>query len=302
KTDCTVAIYGESGTGKELIARAIHHKSNRTKGPFITLNCGAIPEGLLENEFFGHIRGAFPGAYESKEGLFVQGDGGTIFLDGIGNTSPALQVKLLIVLQEREVKPIGGTKSVKVNVRVIVASNTDIQKAVNEGKFREDLFYRIHVVPIYIPPLRERKDDIPLLATYFMTGFCKVLKKDIKGFTPAAIQRMMLYDWPGNIRELQSKVEHAVVMANKDIIATEDLFTSANTLKNNFNSYRDAKERFEREYLENLLRINKGNITNASKTAKRYRADIYKLIKKHNINPENYKNDLSSTNTEKFCT
>ena len=302
KTDSTVAIYGESGTGKELIARAIHHKSNRTKGPFITLNCGAIPEGLFENEFFGHIRGAFPGAYESKEGLFVQGDGGTIFLDGIGNTSLALQVKLLRALQEREVKPIGGTKSVKVNVRVIVASNTDIQKAVNEGKFREDLFYRIHVVPIYIPPLRERKDDIPLLATYFMTGFCKVLKKDIKGFTPAAIQRMMLYDWPGNIRELQSKVEHAVVMANKDIIATEDLFTSANTLKNNFNSYRDAKERFEREYLENLLRINKGNITNASKTAKRYRADIYKLIKKHNINPENYKNDLSSTNTEKFYT
>ena len=302
KTDCTVAIYGESGTGKELIARAIHHKSNRTKGPFITLNCGAIPEGLFENEFFGHIRGAFPGAYESKEGLFVQGDGGTIFLDGIGNTSLALQVKLLRVLQEREVKPIGGTKSVKVNVRVIVASNTDIQKAVNEGKFREDLFYRIHVVPIYIPPLRERKDDIPLLATYFMTGFSKLLKKDIKGFTPAAIQRMMLYDWPGNIRELQSKVEHAVVMANKDIIATEDLFTSANTLKNNFNSYRDAKERFECEYLENLLRINKGNITNASKTAKRYRADIYKLIKKYNINPENYKNDLSSTNTEKFCT
>ena len=152
KTDSTVAIYGESGTGKELIARAIHHKSNRTKGPFITLNCGAIPEGLFENEFFGHIRGAFPGAYESKEGLFVQGDGGTIFLDGIGNTSLALQVKLLRALQEREVKPIGGTKSVKVNVRVIVASNTDIQKAVNEGKFREDLFYRIHVVPIYIPP------------------------------------------------------------------------------------------------------------------------------------------------------
>ena len=300
KADCTVSIYGESGTGKELIARAIHHKSNRAKGPFITLNCGAIPEGLLENELFGHLRGAFTGAHESKEGLFTQADGGTIFLDGIGNTSPALQIKLLRLLQEREFKPIGGTKSIKVNVRVIVASNTDLQKAVNGGTFREDLFYRIHVVPIYIPPLRERKDDIPLLATYFMRGFCKLLKKDIKGFTPAAIQRMILYDWPGNIRELQNKVEHAIIMANKDIIATEDLFTGTNTLKNTFNSYRDAKERFEREYLENLLRINKGNIANASKMAKRYRADIYKLVKKHNINSENYKNDLTSINAEKL--
>ncbi|HHT9136603.1 MAG TPA: sigma-54-dependent transcriptional regulator [Candidatus Wunengus sp. YC60] len=302
KTDCTVSIYGESGTGKELIARTIHHNSNRAKGPFVTLNCGAIPEELLENALFGHIRGTFTGAHESKEGLFLQANGGTIFLDGIGNTSPALQIKLLRVLQERDFKPIGGTKSVKVNVRVIVAANTDLQKAVNDGTFREDLFYRIHVVPIYIPSLRERKDDIPLLATYFMTEFCKVLKKDIKGFTPAAIQRMMLYDWPGNIRELQNKVEHAVIMANKDVIATEDIFNSTNTLKNTFNSYRDAKERFEREYLENLLRMNKGNITNASKMAKRYRADIYKLIKKYNINPEIYKNDLILINTENICT
>ena len=155
-------------------------------------------------------------------------------------------------------------------------------------------------MPIYIPPLRERKDDITLLATYFMTGFCKVLKKDIKGFTPAAIQRMTLYDWPGNIRELQNKVEHAVIMTNKDVITPEDLFTETNTLKNIFNSYKDAKERFEREYIENLLKISKGNVTNASKIAKRYRADIYKLIKKHNIDPENYKNGLTAINTEKI--
>ncbi|NUN24795.1 MAG: sigma-54-dependent Fis family transcriptional regulator, partial [Candidatus Jettenia caeni] len=206
KTNCTVSIYGESGTGKELIAKAIHHNSNRSKNPFIATNCGAIPESLLENELFGHIRGAYTDAHESKEGLFTQADGGTIFLDEISTTSPALQVKLLRVLQEREIKPVGSTKSIKVNVRVIVASNIDLQKAVNNGTFREDLFYRIHVVPIYIPPLRERKDDIALLATYFMTGFCKILKKDIKGFTPAAIQRMLLYDWPGNIRELQNKV------------------------------------------------------------------------------------------------
>ena len=300
KTDCTVSIYGESGTGKELIAKAIHYNSNCAKNPFVATNCGAIPEGLLENELFGHVRGAYTDAHESKEGLFTQADGGTIFLDEIGNTSPALQIKLLRVLQEREIKPIGGAKSVKVNVRVIVASNTNLQKAVNDGKFREDLFYRIHVVPIYIPPLRERKDDITLLATYFMTGFCKVLKKDIKGFTPAAIQRMTLYDWPGNIRELQNKVEHAVIMTNKDVITPEDLFTETNTLKNIFNSYKDAKERFEREYIENLLKISKGNVTNASKIAKRYRADIYKLIKKHNIDPENYKNGLTAINTEKI--
>ncbi|MDN3510429.1 MAG: sigma-54 dependent transcriptional regulator [Candidatus Jettenia sp. CY-1] len=294
KTNCTVSIYGESGTGKELIAKAIHHNSNRSKNPFIATNCGAIPESLLENELFGHIRGAYTDAHESKEGLFTQADGGTIFLDEISTTSPALQVKLLRVLQEREIKPVGSTKSIKVNVRVIVASNIDLQKAVNNGTFREDLFYRIHVVPIYIPPLRERKDDIALLATYFMTGFCKILKKDIKGFTPAAIQRMLLYDWPGNIRELQNKVEHAVIMTNKTLITPEDLFTDVN-LKNTFNSYKDAKERFEREYVESILKISKGNVTSASKMAKRYRADIYKLIKKYNINTENYKNNLTTS-------
>ncbi|OHB44201.1 MAG: two-component system response regulator GlrR [Planctomycetes bacterium GWB2_41_19] len=299
KTDCTVSIYGESGTGKELIAKAIHYNSNRSKNPFVATNCGAIPEGLLENELFGHVRGAYTDAHESKEGLFSQANEGTIFLDEIGNTSPALQIKLLRVLQEREIKPIGGTKSVKVDVRVIVASNTDLQKAVNEGKFREDLFYRIHVVPIYIPPLRERKDDIPLLANFFMTGFCKVLKKDINGFTPAAIQRMIVYDWPGNVRELQNKVEHAVIMTNKNAITPEDVFTETNTLKNTFNSYKDAKERFEWEYLENLLQMSKGNIINAAKIAKCSRDQIYKLIKKHNANLENYKNGLSLINPSK---
>lgn len=186
-------------------------------------------------------------------------------------------------------------------MRVIVASTTDLQKGVNEGTFRKDLFYKIHVVPIYIPPLRDRRDDIPLLATYFLTGFCKVLKKDIIGFTPAAIQRMILYDWPGNVRELQNKIEHAAIVTNKNIIATEDIFTNTNILKNTFNSYKDAKERFEREYIENLLKISKGNVSTASKMAKRYRADIYKLIKKYNLNPEHYKNELAAVNAEKVC-
>jgi len=289
KTDCTVIVYGESGTGKELIARAIHYNSNRAKNPFITTNCGAIPEGLLENELFGHIRGAYTDAHESKAGLFAQAEGGSIFLDEISNTSPTFQIKLLRVLQEREIKPVGGTKHIKIDVRVIVASNTDLQNAVNEGTFREDLFYRIHVVPIYIPPLRERKDDIHLLATYFMTEFCKLLKRNALEFSTAAIQRMNIYDWPGNVRELKNKIEHAVIMANKDVITPADIFTDANLLQNNFHSYKDAKERFEREYLENLMYMSKGNVTVASRMAKRYRADLYKLIKKHNINPDNYK-------------
>ncbi|MBM4055282.1 MAG: sigma-54-dependent Fis family transcriptional regulator [Planctomycetes bacterium] len=292
-TDCTVIIYGESGTGKELIARAIHQNSNRANGPFIATNCGAIPEGLLENELFGHVRGAYTDAHESKEGLFAQADKGSIFLDEISNTSMTFQIKLLRVLQEREIKPVGGTKNIKINVRIIAASNTDLQKAVSEGTFRKDLFYRIHVMPVYLPPLRERKDDIPLLATYFMSEFCKALKKDVLEFSPVALQRMLVYDWPGNIRELRNKIEHAVIVANKNIIEPGDIFSEKNTIANVFNSYKDAKERFEREYIENLLKVNKGNITNASKMAKRYRADIYKLIRKYNINPEEYKMHFS---------
>ncbi|GJQ48043.1 putative DNA-binding response regulator in two-component system [Candidatus Kuenenia stuttgartiensis] len=293
KTDCNVIIYGESGTGKELIARAIHQNSNRANGPFIATNCGAIPEGLLENELFGHIRGAYTDAHESKEGLFAQADKGSIFLDEISNTSMIFQIKLLRVLQEREIKPVGSTKNRKINVRIIAASNTDLQKAVSEGTFRDDLFYRIHVMPVYLPPLRQRKDDIPLLATYFITEFCKALKKDPLGFSPAALQRMLLYDWPGNIRELRNKIEHAAIVANKNNIEPEDIFPERNTTTNVFHSYKDAKERFEREYIENLLKANNGNITNASKMASRYRADIYKLIKKYNINPEDYKAHVS---------
>lgn len=293
KTDCNVIIYGESGTGKELIARAIHQNSNRTNESFIATNCGAIPEGLLENELFGHIRGAYTDAHESKEGLFAQADKGSIFLDEISNTSMIFQIKLLRVLQEREIKPVGSTKNRKINVRIIAASNTDLQKAVSEGTFRDDLFYRIHVMPVYLPPLRQRKDDIPLLATYFITEFCKALKKDPLGFSPAALQRMLLYDWPGNIRELRNKIEHAVIMSNKNSIEPGDIFPERNTTTNVFHSYKDAKERFEREYIENLLKANNGNVTNVSKMASRYRADIYKLIKKYNINPEDYKAHVS---------
>ncbi|MDR4508026.1 MAG: sigma-54 dependent transcriptional regulator [Candidatus Brocadiaceae bacterium] len=300
KTDCTVAIYGESGTGKELIARAIHQNSNRSKEPFIATNCGAIPEGLLENELFGHIRGAYTDAHESKEGLFTQANKGTIFLDEISSTSMSFQIKLLRVLQEREIKPVGSSKNIKIDIRVIVAANVNLQEEVNKGTFREDLFYRIHVMPIHLPPLRQRKDDIPLLATYFMAEFCKALKKDTLEFSPLTMQRMLHYDWPGNIRELRNKIEHAVIVANNDIVEPGDIFSEINSTINTFSSYKDAKEIFEREYIEHILKINKGNITNASKMAKRYRADIYKLIKKHNINLEDYKKDYTVTNAEKI--
>ena len=291
QTDSIVAIYGESGTGKNLVARTIHHNSSRANAPFITVNCSDMSEELLENELFGQAKASSKNAGKPTEGLFKQADGGTLFFDGIDSISLSLQMKLLDVLQENEFKPIGGTKKVKINVRFIFSSNTDLQEAVNNGTFRKDLFYKIHVAPVYLPPIRERKDDIPLLSTCFLTDFCEALKKNIIGFTPAAIQRMLLYDWPGNIRELQNKIEHAVIMTNKDVITTEDIFTDTNMLKNAFNSYKDAKERFEREYLENLLKICKGNITSVSKMAKRYRADIYKLVKKYNINTDNYKNE-----------
>ena len=293
KTDCNVSIYGESGTGKELIARVIHSHSNRSKGPFMVANFSEIPSELQEEELFGCIRAIRTDAKARTEGLFVQADRGTIFLDEIGNTSIALQIKLLKVLQEGLIKPVGSTKSLKVDVRVIIASTTDLEKAVNHETFRKDLFYKIHVAPICVPPLRERRDDIPLLATYFLKGFCEILKKDIMGFTPAALQRMVLYNWPGNVRELQNKVEHAVIMTNKNVIATEDVFAGTHVLKNTFNSYKDAKERFEREYIENLLKISKGNVSTAAKMANRYRADIYKLIKKYHIDPESYKDNLS---------
>lgn len=292
KTECNVSLYGECGTGKEFIARVIHFNSNRSQGPFIIANLRAIPTESQEEELFGCARGIRANAQGSKEGLISQADNGTIFLDEIGNTSPSFQIKLLRALQEGVIKPVGSAKTIKVDVRFIFASAIDLEKAVNNGTFQRDLFYKIHVAPVCLPPLRERKDDIPLLAAYFLKRFCDVLKKDIIGFTPAAIQRMVIYDWPGNVSELERKVEHAVIIANKNVIATEDLFAGTNAIKNTFNSYKDAKERFEREYLENLLKVSKGNVSTAAKMANRYRADIYKLIKKYHMDPEYYKDPL----------
>ena len=293
-TDATVALYGESGTGKELIAKTIHAASRRCQGPFVTINCGAIPEGLLENELFGHIRGAYTGADHSKRGLLKQADGGTLFLDEIAELPLPLQVKLLRVLQEYEVVPLGAEYPVKVDFRLITATNQDLWKAVHEHRFREDLFYRIHVVPLALPPLRERPEDIPILAQHFLERLRQKMQKNIQGFPPETLQRLMLYKWPGNIRELANVIERAVVLTTGDVI-TPDLLLLGNEESQHprpaFAPLKTAREEFERTYLIQVLSATKGNISRAARLAGKYRGDFYKLLRKHIIDPRAFKED-----------
>jgi len=296
QTEATIAIYGESGTGKELIAQIIHLQSRRSRGSFIALNCGALPEGLLENELFGHTKGAYTDARETRMGLFAQADKGTIFLDEIGDTSPALQVKLLRVLQEKELRPLGGERAIKVDVRVIVASNRDLRQAVERGAFREDLFYRVHVVPIYLPPLRERREDIPLMVDLFVQQYRAEMGKDVTGVTPAAMQKLMLYHWPGNVRELKNVIERAVILTTNSLIDEQDLIhmTHAGDVQQPAEdqgcpSYKTAKEDFEKGYLIQLLSQAKGNVVQAAKLAQRYRGDFYRLMKKYGLKAEDFK-------------
>ncbi|MBM3307641.1 MAG: sigma-54-dependent Fis family transcriptional regulator [Candidatus Eisenbacteria bacterium] len=219
RTSSTVLLYGESGTGKELVARAVHARSARAQGRFVSINCGALPETLLESELFGHVKGSFTGAIRDKRGLFVVAEGGTFFLDEVSETSPAIQVKLLRVLQEREVVPVGGTKPTQVDVRVIAATNAELEKLIREGKFRADLYYRLNVIPIRIPPLRERRDDVPLLVRHFLerfTGGAKSVSDD-------AMEILVGYDWPGNVRELENVIERAVILARDKTITAADL-------------------------------------------------------------------------------
>ncbi len=222
KTSSTVLLHGESGTGKELVARAIHARSARAEGRFVTINCGALPETLLESELFGHVKGSFTGAIRDKRGLFVVADGGTFFLDEVSETSPAIQVKLLRVLQEREVVPVGGTKPTQVDVRVIAATNADLEARIKDGTFRADLYYRLNVIPIRIPPLRERRDDIPLLVMYILE---KIGGKDL-GVTDEAMEILTQYEWPGNVRELENIIERAVILADGKDISADSLNVS----------------------------------------------------------------------------
>ncbi len=222
-SDCNVLIQGESGTGKELIARAIHYNSPRKEKPFIAQSCVALPENLLESELFGHIKGAFTGAIRTKHGLLEVADGGTFFLDEIGTLSPGIQAKLLRVIEEREFKKVGGTETIKVDIRLIAVTNRDLNKAVKEGMFRDDLFYRLNVVTIFVPPLRERREDIPLLANHFLDKYNTRSKKEIKDISPEVMDIFMRYDWPGNVRELENIIERAVVLETGETILPQDL-------------------------------------------------------------------------------
>jgi two-component system response regulator GlrR len=289
RTDSNVYIEGESGTGKELIARTLHVAGARKDGPLVAINCAAIPENLFESELFGHKKGAFTGAGQNKEGLLSQADGGTFFMDEISEMPLSMQAKLLRVLQEKEFYPLGGGAIRKVNARFIATSNRILEESVGKGEFREDLFYRIHVIVLKIPPLRERKEDIPLLAKFFFNKNMKKSKKKIKGFTPAALQKMMLYAWPGNVRELENAVEGAVAMTTQDII-TEDLILKGRPFEDEgLKSFKSAKSDFEKFYLVQLMELTLGNISKASELSGKYRADLYDLLKRYNLDPADFR-------------
>ena len=302
--DSTVHVHGESGTGKELIAKAIHLASDRRDKAFVALNCAALPESLLESELFGHEKGAFTGAVKSTKGLFTQAHGGTLFLDEIGDMPRATQSKLLRVLQERQFYPVGSEVPVAVDVRIIVATNKDLEEQVRRGLFRDDLFYRIHVIPIYLPSLRERKDDIMPLVEHFLKKYSQHMKKEVKGLTPEALRKLMLHDWPGNVRELENTIEYAVAMTQKDVV-TEDYIlqgkSTASERGQNFSAenapdwngaltpLKDARDAFERDYLIQVLSMTEGNVSQAAKLAGKYRADFYDLLKKHDLKAHEFK-------------
>ena len=282
-TDATICLFGETGTGKEIVARVIHCNSRRARGPFIAVNCGAVPETLFESELFGHVRGAFTGSHGAKRGLFQTANAGTLFLDEIGEMSLPMQVKLLRAIQEREVKEVGADFPTKVDVRIVVATNRDLVRAIQDGTFRSDLYYRIHVVPLTIPPLRERRDDIPLLAQHFLTQSTQRIEKDVRGFTAEAMQRLMLYPWPGNVRELENVVEKAVVLSRQDMIGLEFIPSASGSEQDQLLPLTEAREAFEKNYLREVLHLTGGNVSRAAQFAGRYRADFYKMLKKYNL-------------------
>jgi two-component system response regulator GlrR len=298
EADSNVFIYGESGTGKELIAKSLHLLSTRKENPFVAVNCSSIPEGLLESELFGHEKGAFTGAVKKKKGMFSLAHTGTLFLDEISETPPSMQAKLLRVLEEKEFYPLGGERSQTVDVRIIAASNQDLATKVNEGSFREDLFYRLHVIPIHLPPLRERTEDIPLLANHFLRKYADKMHKQLHPLSPFIVENLMSYSWPGNVRELENAVEYAVAMSSGRIREDDFFLHMRQGVKNDFKPLKQAKNAFEKDYISRALLITQGNVSKAASLVGKHRADFYELLKKHNLKLEQFKAAKASTTVQ----
>ena len=295
RSDINVLILGETGTGKELVARAIHYTGRRSTHPFITVNCGAIPETLMEDELFGHARGAYTGAHCDKKGVFEEGDGGTLLFDEIGELSPSSQVKLLRVFQEQEIRRLGENRSRQVDVRIIAATNKDLKQEMARQRFREDLFHRISVLPIQLPPLRERLEDLPILVDHLVRESNRELGKSIRGFTSRALKLLSAHSWPGNVRELNNRVQQAMVMTRGNLIDADELAPfSRTTPDDELPTFRKAKAGFERDYVARALKITCGNVAAAARMAAKDRKDFYELMKKHHINPDDFRNKLGS--------
>jgi len=288
-SDTSVLIQGQSGTGKELFARAIHNASPRANAEFVALNCSAIPESLFESELFGHVKGAFTGATRDHPGLFRAAEGGTLLLDEIGDMPLSFQVKLLRTLQERVIRPVGSTASIPVDVRIISATHQDLELALEEKTFREDLYYRLNVVTLELPALTERREDIPLLANHFLHGFPDAKKRGVTGFSPDAMEELLTAPWPGNVRQLHNAVEHSVALSTTPLIPVSLVQRALRVESGDIASFAEARSQFEREYLTKVLQMTNGNVAKAARIAKRNRTEFYKLLHKHHLSPPEFK-------------
>lgn len=287
--EASILIQGESGTGKELLARALHNASRRAGKPFVAINCGAIPEALLESELFGHKKGAFTGATADHPGLFVEAHTGSLLLDEIGDMPVALQVKLLRALEAREIRPVGSTKTIPIDVRVISASHKDLNQAKADGTFREDLFYRLNVVTLRLPALRERREDIPLLLAHFLQRLSERYDKEVTAFAPEALEMLIAAPWPGNIRQLYNVAEQVVALSSGQIVSAKVVEQAMQLEMQRIDSFEEARRRFEYDYLTRLLKLTQGSVTQAAKLAKRNRTEFYKLLQRHSIEAAHFK-------------
>jgi len=291
QSDFSLLIHSPSGTGKELLAKAVHLASKRHKQTFTAINCAAIPEQLLESELFGHCKGAFTGADKNHQGLFQSTNGGTLFLDEVGDMPMSFQVKLLRALQEKEVRPVGSSQSIKVDVRIIAATHKNLQQAIIDKSFREDLYYRLNVVELTLPALAERREDIPLLAQHFLSLAIKNTSHKINGFTQEAMEFLISAEWPGNIRQLQNVVEQCVALSTEPLISEALIGNALRAQSAQLPSFQEAREQFERDYLATLLKTTAGNVSQAAKIAQRNRTEFYKLLKKHHLNAESFRSE-----------